>query len=93
MNALTAAAAAEARHYASVARSRAARAEQDIHRLTLSAAALALDSVARLMSRPDREAAVLDALDIAENYATSTDAGPGALPRGFSLAVLDYLTA
>nr|BFD90885.1 hypothetical protein KitaXyl93_22450 [Kitasatospora sp. Xyl93] len=92
MNALTAAA-EEARHYASLARSRAARSEQDIHRLTLSAAALALDAVARLLARPDREDAVLDTLALAENYATSRDAGPGALPRDFSLTVLDYLTA
>ncbi|MFD4394401.1 hypothetical protein [Kitasatospora sp. NPDC058478] len=92
MNALTAAA-DEARYYACLARSRAARAEQEIHRLTLSVAALALDSVARLLNRPDRESAVLDNLAIAENYATSHDAGPGALPGGFSLAVLDYLTA
>ncbi|GAA2116743.1 hypothetical protein GCM10009759_62570 [Kitasatospora saccharophila] len=93
MNALTEAAISEVRHYATIARSRAARAEQELHRLTLSAAAMALDSVARLLGRPDREAAVLDALDIAENYATCHDAGPGALPGGFSLAVLDYLTA
>ncbi|MFJ8430377.1 hypothetical protein ACIQ9P_03635 [Kitasatospora sp. NPDC094019] len=92
MNALITAA-VEARYYASLARSRAARADQEIHRLTLSAAALTLDSVARLLGRPDREAAVLDALDIAEAYATSRDAGPLALPTGFSLAVLDYLTA
>ncbi|MCX4749270.1 hypothetical protein OG455_27820 [Kitasatospora sp. NBC_01287] len=92
MNALNAAA-EEARHYANQARSRAAQAGTDLQRLTLSAAALTLDSVARLLSRPDRENAVLDALSIAESYATSADAGPLALPGGFTLNVLDYLTA
>ncbi|MFJ4668857.1 hypothetical protein [Kitasatospora purpeofusca] len=92
MNALNAAA-EEARYYARQARSRAARADTELQRLTLSAAALTLDSVARLLGHPDREAAVLDALDLAENYATSTDAGPLALPANFSFSVLDYLTA
>ncbi|MEU5385964.1 hypothetical protein [Kitasatospora cineracea] len=92
MNALNAAA-DEARYYASQARSRAARADTELQRLTLSAAALTLDSVARLLGRPDRENAVLDALGIAESYATSADAGPLALTSGFTLNVLDYLTA
>ncbi|MEU8919551.1 hypothetical protein AB0D10_01270 [Kitasatospora sp. NPDC048545] len=92
MNALNAAA-EEARYYARQARSRAARADTDLQRLTLSAAALTLDAVARLLARPDHDNAVLDALGIAESYATSTDAGPLALPGGFTLNVLDYLTA
>ena len=80
------------RDFAAIARTRARRAATDTQQATLAAAALLLDSAAHYAAR-GREDAALDALIIAENYATSGDAGDARMDTGFAFDLLDALTA
>ena len=80
------------RDYAAIARTRARRAATDTQQATLTAAALLLDSAAHYAAR-GREDAALEALLIAENYATSHDAGDARMDTGFAHGLLDALTA